>query len=41
MADMFIRFDGVDGESQQKGLEKWIELQSFSICSPFRVSRIT
>jgi len=33
MADMFIRFDGVEGESQQKGLEKWIELQSFSMSS--------
>jgi type VI secretion system secreted protein Hcp len=33
MADMFIRFDGVDGESQQKGLEKWIELQTFSMSS--------
>ena len=33
MADMFIRFDGVDGESQQKGMEKWIELQSFSMSS--------
>ena len=33
MADMFIRFDGVDGESQQKGLEKWIELASFSMSS--------
>jgi type VI secretion system secreted protein Hcp len=33
MADMFIRFDGVDGESQQKGMEKWIELSSFSMSS--------
>ena len=33
MADMFIRFDGVDGESQQKGMEKWIELQSFNMSS--------
>ncbi len=31
--DMYIRFDGVDGESQQKGLEKWIELGSFAISS--------
>ena len=33
MADMFIRFDGVDGESEQKGMEKWIELGSFSMSS--------
>lgn len=33
MADMFIRFDGVDGESQQKGMEKWIELKKYSMSS--------
>ncbi len=33
MADMFIRFDGVDGESDQKGLEKWIEIESWSMSS--------
>ncbi len=33
MADMFIKFDGVDGESQQKGLDNWIELASFSMSS--------
>ena len=31
--DMYIRFDGVDGESTQKGLEKWIELGSYAMSS--------
>jgi type VI secretion system secreted protein Hcp len=29
-APVYIKFDGVDGESKAKGHEKWIELQSFS-----------
>lgn len=33
MADMFIRFDGVDGESQQEGFKNWIELSSFTMSS--------
>jgi len=33
MADMFIRFDGVEGESTQKGMEKWIELKSCNMSS--------
>ena len=33
MADQFIKFDVVQGESEQKGFEKWIELSSFSMSS--------
>jgi len=33
MADMFIKFSGVEGESQQQSLKGWIELQSFSMSS--------
>lgn len=29
-ADYFLKLDGIDGESVQKGHEKWIEIQSFS-----------
>jgi len=28
--DAFLKLDGVDGESVQKGYEKWIEILSFS-----------
>jgi type VI secretion system secreted protein Hcp len=28
--DIFLKLDGIDGESQQKGYEKWIEIHSFS-----------
>lgn len=31
--DMFIKFSGVDGESQQKSFENWIEINSFSMSS--------
>ncbi len=33
MADQFIKFIGVEGESQQTGLKGWIELASFSMSS--------
>lgn len=33
MADQFIKFQDVKGESQQKGFEDWIELSSFSMSS--------
>ncbi len=33
MASDFIKFSGVDGESQQKGMENWIEITSFSMSS--------
>ena len=33
MADQFIKFDIVDGESQQEGMKDWIEIGSFSISS--------
>lgn len=33
MAEQFIKFEGVDGESQQKGFEKWIEISNFSLSS--------
>lgn len=29
-ANMFLKLDGIDGESQQKGHEQWIEVGSFS-----------
>ena len=31
MADTFIKFDGVDGESEQSGHEKWIEISGCSM----------
>ncbi len=31
--DMFIKFSGVDGESQQKDFENWVEIDSFSMSS--------
>jgi type VI protein secretion system component Hcp len=33
MPEQFIKFDGVDGESQMKGVEKWIEISNFSLSS--------
>lgn len=31
MADTFIKFDGVDGESQQEGYKNWIEISDWSV----------
>lgn len=38
-APAYIKFDGVDGESQAKGHEKWIELQSFNAAEAQAVAR--
>ena len=32
-ASMFIKFDGVEGESQQAGYEGWIEISNFQMSS--------
>lgn len=37
-ADMFIKFDGVTGESQQKGFEGWIEIVHSDMSSSAPVS---
>jgi type VI secretion system secreted protein Hcp len=31
MPNIFIKFDGVDGESQQAGFEKWIEINDWNL----------
>lgn len=33
MPEQFIKFDGVDGESQVEGVAKWIEISNFSLSS--------
>lgn len=33
MAEQFIKFNSVDGESTQTGVEKWIEISNFSLSS--------
>jgi type VI protein secretion system component Hcp len=33
MPEQFIKFDGVDGESQIEGVQKWIEISNFSLSS--------
>ena len=38
-APAYIKFDGVDGESKEKGREKWIELQSFNAAEAQAVAR--
>lgn len=41
MPNIYLKLDGVNGESKQKGYEKWIEVQSFShnFLHPVQVTR--